>query len=396
MDNYNSPRYLNKTDILYRIKKGFNISEVWKEVQDYRKENGIKLPLLDQQGERLFVVLTEELKELIVEIDDIANKNLFENARVEIKEEIMQDALLDEAYQSSVIEGAHTTKKQTKKMIEENIEPKDKSEKMVLNNYYALKYVMENKNKPITEKTILEIYRIVTEGTLDDEDKSIKYRVDQNEVLNQLNEVIYTPPLDKNIQSMMDGLIKFLYHEDENIHPILKALIFHYYFVYIHPFHDGNGRTARALTYMYLLQNDYTFFKYFSISSMIVDSRGSYYKSIKDSEDSESDTTYFILVYSKIIMESIKKVTGDFLRQYQKDIILDQIQTRGLSLNKRQEKAINYMLRYSKSIDINTYINKINKVSQETGRKDLNDLVEFNLVEKIKTKSNKFEYSMKF
>ena len=38
MDHYNSPRYLNKTDILYRIKKGFNINEIWKEVQDYRKE----------------------------------------------------------------------------------------------------------------------------------------------------------------------------------------------------------------------------------------------------------------------------------------------------------------------------------------------------------------------
>jgi len=396
MNNYNSPRYLNKTDILYRLKKGFNIDEVWKEVQEFRKESGIRLPLQDQQGEDLFVVLTEELKELIVGIDDIANKNLFENARLEIKEEIMQKALLDEAYESSVIEGAHTTKKQTKKMIEENLEPKDKSEKMVLNNYYALKYVMENKNEPITEKTILDVYRIVTKETLDEEDKSEKYRIDQNEVLNQLNEVIYTPPIAENVQPMMDDLIRFLYHEDENIHPILKALIFHYYFVYIHPFHDGNGRTARAITYMYLLQNDYTFFKYFSISSMIVDSRGSYYKSIKDSEDSESDATYFILVYSKIIMESIKKVTGDFLRQYQKDIVLDQIKTRGLSLNKRQEKAINFMLKYSKSIDINTYINKINNVSQETGRKDLNDLVEYNLIEKAKTKSNKFEYSMKF
>lgn len=396
MEKYNSPRYLNKTDILYRLKKDFNINEVWKDVQEFRKKSGIKLPLQDQQEEDLFVVLSEELKELIVGIDDIANKNLFENARIDIKEEIMLEALLDEAYQSSVIEGAHTTKKQTKKMIEENIEPKDKSEKMVLNNYYALKYVMENKNEPITEKTILDVYKIVTKEILDEEDKSEKYRTDQNEVLNQLNEVIYTPPLAKNVQSMMDNLIKFLYHEDENIHPILKALIFHYYFVYIHPFHDGNGRTARALTYMYLLQNNYTFFKCFSISSMIVDSRGSYYKSIKDSEDSEGDTTYFILVYSKIIMDSIKKVTGDFLRQYQKDIILDQIQTRGLSLNKRQEKAINYMLKYSKSIDINIYINKINKVSQETGRKDLNDLVEYNLVEKSKTKSNKFEYSMKF
>lgn len=395
MNNYNTPRYLNKTDILYRIKTGLNINEVWKEVQDYRKKNSIKLSLLDQEGENLFIVLTEELKKMIVYIDDVANKNLYESASPEMKSQIVLEALIDEAYQSSVIEGAHTTKKKTKKMIEEKLKPKDKSEKMVLNNFYALQYVMENRNEPITESTILDIYNIVTDGTLDSDEKTEKYRTDQNEVLNQLNEVIYTPPLANNVQEMMNSLLSFLHSDNEEIHPILKAMIFHYYFVYIHPFHDGNGRTARALTYMYLLQKDYTFFKYFSISSMIVEARSSYYKSIKDSEDSESDTTYFALAYSKIIMDSIIKVSGDFIRQFSKEIIFNKINERGLKLNKRQEKAVNFMLRYSKSIDVNTYISKINKVSQETGRKDLNDLVEFDLVTKEKTKSNKFEYSIK-
>lgn len=84
-----------------------------------------------------------------------------------------------------------------------------------------------------------------------------------------MEEVIYTPPKADDVQWMMDDLLKFLHSTAVEIHPILRAVIFHYYFVYIHPFHDGNGRTARALTYMYLIQNGYSFFQYFSISSIV-------------------------------------------------------------------------------------------------------------------------------
>lgn len=394
MIKYNSPKYMNKLDILYRIKTGEEIEDVWKEVQDYRKENGIELPLLDQDGKNLFVLLTEELKKNIVYIDKTANENLYDRADEEIKKKVMAEALMDEAFQSSLIEGAHTTKKKTKKMIEENIKPKNKSEKMVLNNFVALKYVMENKNRPMTEKTVLDIYKIVTRNTLDEDDKVDKYRIDQNEVLNQMNEVIYTPPLAENVQWMMDDLLKFLYEDSKELHPVLKAIIFHYYFVYIHPFHDGNGRTARALTYMYLLQKGYSFFKYFSISSMIVEERGNYYKSIKNSEDSDSDTTFFSLFYGDMISKSIDKVTFDFFKQYSKIIIDKKIELNKDIINKRQKKAITFMIKYNKKIDVNTFSNKLNKVSIVTGRKDLDELVILDILEK-KVKGKKNEYSIK-
>lgn len=150
-------KYYNKTEVMYRLETGFDIEEEWKKIMDIRKKSSISLPLVDQENRKLFVVLTEELKKNMVTIEDAATQVPYDNIDENIKESVKLDVLIDEAFQSSLIEGAFTTKKKTQKMIKENLKPKDKSEKMVLNNFHALNYVMANKNKPITEETILDI-----------------------------------------------------------------------------------------------------------------------------------------------------------------------------------------------------------------------------------------------
>ena len=157
---------------------------------------------------------------------------------------------------------------------------------------------------------ILYIYRIITKGILKDDE------------VRSLDEVVYIPPKVEEVEGMMNSLIHFIRADfDERIHPILKAIIIHYYFVYVHPFYDGNGRTARALPYMYLLQNGYSFFKYFSISSLIKEARQEYYKSIKNSEDYESDMTYFAIFYTETLLKSIVNVRNDFKKKYLKQVI---------------------------------------------------------------------------
>ena len=387
-------KYYNKTQVLYRLGKDENIHEKWEKLMKERKSNSIKLSLLDQNKNNLFIVLNEELKKNIVKIEEYSKEGIYDEFDDEVRKSVIFESLIDEAYQSSLIEGAFTTKKKTEKMIKENLKPKDKSERMVLNNFHALKYILENKNQEITEDTILEIYKLITKDTLSKDEISKKYREGQNEVSNYLGDVIYTPPQAEDVQWMMDDLIKFLYKEEEEIHPILKAIIFHYFFVYVHPFYDGNGRTARAITYMYLIQQGYTFFQYFSISSLIAEFRKNYYTSIKNSEDYDSDVTYFALFYSEMIIDSILKMQGDFKKHYLKKLLNLRIQNKGIILNKRQEKAIEFMLRYSKSMDIKIYTTKINKVVQETARRDLNDLVEYDLLEKIKS-GKRYIYKIK-
>ncbi|OQB39947.1 MAG: Adenosine monophosphate-protein transferase SoFic [candidate division CPR1 bacterium ADurb.Bin160] len=338
MDKFINPLYMTKTDLIYRAETNENPEEIWNKLQRWRRENGVNILLKDQKKNNFFFVITNELKKKVVEIDDLARSNIFEQLDEKSKIEMIRNAQEDEAFYSSIIEGAHTTKQRTKEMVENKVMPKTKDEKMVLNNYHALMYILENLHKEIDEKTILDIYEIVKKDTLEEENISKGYRDGQNYV-SSMEQIIYNPPEAEEVKWMMSDLIQFINNDDDKrIHTIIKALVIHFYFVYIHPFYDGNGRTARALTYMYLLKNGYQFFKFFSISSILKEYRTKYYKSIKNVEDYDNDVTYFILFNLEILEKSIRKVSNDFKNQYLLKIISERIEKKGLELNERQKK----------------------------------------------------------
>ena len=395
MEKYNSPIYMTKRDLLYRVSGEEDFAEVWEQLQISRRENGVKIPLKDQEDKDLFFSLTEELKKKVVAVDDLARNNFFDNLDENEKIDLIRAAQEDEAFYSSVIEGAHTTKKRTKELVEKGLEPKNKDERMVLNNYKALMFILENLHRDIDEDIIIKIYQKVTEGTLDEEE--LGYRNNQNYV-RSLNEVVYEPPKYEEVPKLMKDLVKFINDDSEDLlHPLIKALILHFDFVYIHPFNDGNGRTARALTYMYLLKSGYHFFKFFSISSLLKEFRGNYYKAIKNVEDYDSDVTYFIEFYLDMMEKSIKKVSSDFRNQYLLKVIKEKILNRGLELNSRQVKSLEKIIKVNKkNVDIAFYMS-LNKVVQETARKDLQELVEMEILQVTKLgKKNVYNLNERF
>lgn len=395
MEKYNSPIYMTKRDLLYRVSGEEDFAEVWQQLQISRRENGVKIPLKDQEDKDLFFSLTEELKKKVVAVDDLARNNFFDNLDENEKIDLIRAAQEDEAFYSSVIEGAHTTKKRTKELVEKGLEPKNKDERMVLNNYKALMFILENLHRDIDEDIIIKIYQKVTEGTLDEEE--LGYRNNQNYV-RSLNEVVYEPPKYEEVPKLMKDLVKFINDDSEDLlHPLIKALILHFDFVYIHPFNDGNGRTARALTYMYLLKSGYHFFKFFSISSLLKEFRGNYYKAIKNVEDYDSDVTYFIEFYLDMMEKSIKKVSSDFRNQYLLKVIKEKILNKGLELNSRQVKSLEKIIKVNKkNVDIAFYMS-LNKVVQETARKDLQELVEMEILQVTKLgKKNVYNLNERF
>lgn len=167
-------------------------------------------------------------------------------------------SVIEEAISSSQMEGASTTRKIAKDMLRKNISPKDKSQRMIYNNYQTIKYLSKHTEQPLSIDFILNIHSLMTAGTLDDPNDSGRFRSNDEVVVENAitHEVVHTPPCHTQIPQAMAWLVDFANEKNTPIfiHPIIKAIIIHFFISYLHPFVDGNGRTARALFHWYMLK----------------------------------------------------------------------------------------------------------------------------------------------
>ena len=298
MDNY-YPRQ----EIVYRLPASLPIADFWPEELQYRKDRASVLPLRAASGESFWYVPTNKFLQ--------SGDALAQAARYVSTNELPQyshdDSIIDEAFYSSAIEGAYSTKARARELIQNGKSPENKDERMIVNNYDALRFVLDHLDTPINEAITLEIARILTEGTLDEGTKS-GWRDGPVQVVSGRQEVVYVAPDADKIRPMLDDLFAFLQMDD--VHPVIKACAVHIYFVTIHPLFDGNGRTARALAYMILLQAGYDFFRQVPISGLLVQERSKYYKAIRASQDSMNgnDFTYFMEYYADMLLRSISDI----------------------------------------------------------------------------------------
>ncbi|MDE7109582.1 MAG: Fic family protein, partial [Muribaculaceae bacterium] len=167
-------------------------------------------------------------------------------------------SIMEEAISSSQMEGASTTRKIAKEMLRKNITPKDKSQRMIYNNFQTIQYLSEHTGIPLSVDLILQIHDLITKDTLEMAEDSGKFRQNNNVVVENAitHEIVHTPPSYTEIPSSLEWLVEFANNDSASIfiHPIIKAIIIHFFISYLHPFVDGNGRTARALFHWYMLK----------------------------------------------------------------------------------------------------------------------------------------------
>lgn len=361
-------RYLPRKEIIHRLPVSVPIATFWPALQKTRREHSILLPLSDQAGQPFWFVLNSAIEKQCNRVAELARRDVvFSGAEFD---KLFEDAVIDEAIYSSMIEGAFTTREAAIGFIRKQKLPMNKSEQMVKNNYDALTYVLEHIEDTITEKTIVSIAQIVTRNAAEEQVEG--YR--QGSVFVTGREgVVYTPPKAADVPSMMEALVSFI--QESELHPILKACIAHFYFVYIHPFADGNGRTARALSYMMLLQAGYDFFRYFSISGLVSKERGKYYRAMLNVEESDSDMTYFIDCYSEMLSRTVGEMEAHLTHHVLAEQKLKEL-TASEELNDRQLKGAKWLLEGSSaSVTVEVWKKKY-KVVTETARRDLLALCE--------------------
>ena len=143
-------------------------------------------------------------------------------------------------------------------MLRENRAPRNRSERMIFNNYNAMNFIRRRKDEPLTPDLILEAHRIITKGTLEDEGYEGRLR-DNDDIVVQdalTGDVYHTPMSFEDVSASIQSVCEYANDDSEFEHPIIKGIILHFMMAYIHPFMDGNGRLARALFYWYALKRD--------------------------------------------------------------------------------------------------------------------------------------------
>ena len=294
------------------------------------------------------------------------------------KDKYLVSSIMEEAIASSQIEGAVTTRKVAKEMLEKNHQPKNKSEQMILNNYVSMKWIVENKQVKMTKDLILEIHQSITKNTLQKKEDEGRFRInDEVRIMDETNEVFYTPPSHIYLDDLINDFCAFANDEKEDhifIHPIVKGIFLHFLIGYIHPFVDGNGRTARAVFYWYLIKKGYWLIEYMSVSRIILKSKVQYAKAYLYTEYDDNDLTYFVLYNIKAV-----KTALDDLKLYiekkkdEKKQLLSLL--KNTDFNERQIVLIQNILQDRNEYFTVKQVEKKFNVSNQTARNDLNDLI---------------------
>ncbi len=208
------------------------------------------------------------------------------------------------------------------------------------------------------------------------------YRKIQNYVVNsKTKEVIYTPPPVYEISQMMLALIDWLNNEEE-VHPVLVSGIAQFQLVHIHPFLDGNGRTARLLSTLCLYRKGYDFKRLFTISEYYDRNRGDYYKAIQSVREKNMDMTQWLEYFTDGLATQLREI-----KELGKEVIKQDVLAKQYQLSGRQKLAIEYITTEG-SLAIQKFEKICPGVTRRTLQRELKGLIDKEIIVSIGATSN--------
>jgi Fic family protein len=313
-------------------------------------------------------------------------------ANPQTRSQYVMRSLFQEAITSSQLEGAATTRAVAKEMLRTGRPPRTRGERMILNNYLTMQRIADWKERPLDEQLIFEMHRMVTEGTLDNPDAAGRLRRADEKITVQdaiTGEVFHSPPAAEQLASRLNAMCQFANGSvldvgkphGRFIHPVVRAILLHFWLAYDHPFVDGNGRTARSLFYWSMLRQGYWLFEFVSISEILVKAPAKYSLSFLFTETDENDATYFLLYQCEVIRRAITSL-HEYIEQKSTEVRESEGLLRGATgLNHRQQALIAHALRHPGTRYSIEGHRRSQGIVYETARNDLMVLARMNLLE---------------
>jgi Fic family protein len=374
---------------------GVTSEEWWLAIKVARRALFVSLPLRDRHGIPFQYAVPNVAQQMLMQVDRDATGRIQAAEPVtdaQARDTYLLRSVMEEAITSSQLEGASTTREVAKEMIQRGRRPETRDERMIFNNYQALTFIRDRKDEPLTPATVLELHRVLTEGTLDDEDAAGRLRSEAEavHVVDEVGNVLHLPPPAAELPQRLAAICAFANGEgtDGFMHPVVRAVILHFALAYDHPFVDGNGRAARALCYWSMARDGYWMSEYISISRILRRAPGRYTRSFLYTETDENDVTYFLLSQLRVILRAIQE-----LHQYLAAKEAEQRETRDLihtsavlrqQMNGRQLGLVRHALKHPGFRYTIESHRATNNVSYATARSDLLRLAEFGLLESAK------------
>ncbi len=312
-----------------------------------------------------------------------------------------KDAMARTIHFGTKIEGNDLTQEQAQKVVrletvddpeeaanKSGIIARERDVQEVINYRNVVKWIDEQDAEIaadlFSEKILKQLHSLTMQNLLVD-DEIGHYRRKQVIVKgagDSAGQVVFRPPVSVEVPYLIEDFFKWLNSpEAKNLHPIFRAAITHYQLVYVHPFIEGNGRTARGMATLVLYASGYDFKRFFSLEEYFDSNVESYYTALQSVQQTEnSDMTYWLEYFCYGLALEVEKVKEKVLK-LSKDLKMKKELGRQVALSERQIIILE-LLQDQGKITSSDAQDMLPNVSVDTILRDLKDLIEKGVVEK--------------
>lgn len=251
---------------------------------------------------------------------------------------------------------------------------------MIVNNYNTINFIRDHSKEDLTPAFIMQVHALMTDRALDIEDAAGRFRRQEENIVvgdGITGEIVHIPPEAECLNVFIDRLCAFFNDKSPAIfiHPVIRGIIIHFLMGYYHPFADGNGRTARALFYWYMMRNDYWLVQYLSISRIIRGSKRAYEKAFLFTEHDSNDMGYFIKYHLDVLNKSFDELRKYLVRKHKEKKKSETLLRLG-NITARQAEILNRLIENPDEVLTSMDITSRFGVSAGTAKSDLRNLTE--------------------
>lgn len=316
------------------------------------------------------------------------------------KEEATLTTLTLDVVKSSEIEGENLNYEQVRSSIARRLGlnvagliPSDRNVEGVVE---MMLDATQNFQKPLTEKRLLgwhsSLFPTGYSGMYKIEVG--RYRLKEMQIVSGAfgkEKIHYEALPAKLVKVEMDKFLEWI-NSEEKTDPVLKAAISHFWFIIIHPFYDGNGRIARAISDLFLSRAENSAERFYSMSSQIMIERKRYYEVLQKVQHSTGDITEWLVWFLQCLKNALME-TENVLQKIMRKAEFWKLHER-TPLNERQRLVVNKLLDGFEGKMKSSKWAKIAKCSPDTALRDIKDLIDKGILQQEQAGGRSTNYEL--